>query len=143
VAHATPLPGRPAAGALRVQADEVAPAADPSLSEDVDPKAAWALRHLDLYPLEVNRASYEELIRIPGIGITSARKIQEARKVRTLTFDLLSKMGVPLRRGRYFMTCDGKYQGGKALDDPGLRALVSDVASRSPKGDGLRPSFRI
>jgi putative DNA modification/repair radical SAM protein len=125
------------------RADEVTPAADPSLAEDIDPKAAWALRHLDLYPLEINRASYEELIRIPGIGITSARKIQEARKARTLTFDLLAKMGVPLKRGRYFMTCDGKYQGGNALDGPGLRALVSDVTPGTPRDDACRASFRI
>jgi len=105
--------------------DDITPEEDPFLHEDIDPKAAWALRHLDLYPIEVNKADYETLIRIPGIGITYAKRIIEARKYCTITHDLLKKMKVAMKRSIYFITCNGKYEGGTTLDSPELRAAIS------------------
>jgi len=85
------------------------------LSEDrpdfnifLDPKCDWALRHLEYFPVEINRASYQTLLRVPGIGYKSAERIVKARKQNTLTFEDLKKIGVVLKRALYFITCSGK-----------------------------------
>ena len=74
----------------------------------LDPKCDWALRHLDIYPVEINRASYDVLLRVPGIGTKSAFRIVKARRHGTLNFEHLKKMGVVLKRAKYFITCSGK-----------------------------------
>ena len=81
---------------------------DENLSLHLDPKCHWALRNLDHFPVEVNRADYHTLLRVPGIGQISARKIIAARKVGTLDFSHLKKMGIVLKRARLFITCSGK-----------------------------------
>ncbi|OGO87871.1 MAG: hypothetical protein A2Y15_09050 [Clostridiales bacterium GWF2_36_10] len=112
--------------------DDVTPDEEPFLQEDIDPKAAWALRHMDMYPVEVNKADYETLIRVPGIGITYAKKIIESRRHCTLTHDILKKMRVSLKRSIYFITCNGKYKGGNILSSPDIRnALVTGYAQMS------------
>ncbi|MFP3156133.1 putative DNA modification/repair radical SAM protein [Lachnospiraceae bacterium ZAX-1] len=85
------------------------------LSEDrpdfnlfLDPKCDWALRHLEYFPVEINRADYHTLLRIPGIGCKSANRIVKARKMSALKFDDLKKIGVVLKRALYFITCNGK-----------------------------------
>ena len=75
----------------------------------VDPKTDWALRHLEEFPKEINKVSFNELIRIPGIGITSAKKIVSARKIFKIEFKDLKNMGVSLKRAKYFITCNNKY----------------------------------
>ena len=74
----------------------------------MDPKADWALRHLEQFPVEVNRASYEELLRVPGIGVKSARRIVQARRSSRLEYQHLKKIGVVLKRAIYFITCNGR-----------------------------------
>lgn len=106
-------------------AEDVTPAEDPFLHEEIDPKAAWALRHRELYPVEVNTADYEELIRVPGIGITSAKRILEARRHTTLTHDLLRRMHVSLKHSGIFITCAGHYQGRDLLDSLRLHTVLS------------------
>ena len=108
------------------QSSDLFPESYPNLDFDIDPKAAWALRNLHLFPVEVNTADYEMLIRIPGIGITYAKKILKARKTHRLTHDLLLKMHVSTKRAQYFITCDGKYTGGNFLGNPQLRKKLSD-----------------
>jgi predicted DNA-binding helix-hairpin-helix protein len=108
--------------------DDVTPASDPFLQEDIDPKAAWALRHLDMYPVEVNKADVDTLIRVPGIGITYAKRIIEARRHCTLTHDLLQKMRVSLKRSIYFITCNGQYQGGGAVFSQDFRSVLKTGA---------------
>jgi predicted DNA-binding helix-hairpin-helix protein len=100
--------------------DDVTPLAEPNLREDIDPKAAWALRHLELYPVEVNSADYDTLIRIPGIGTTYARRIIEARRHCAVTHELLRKMRISLKRSVYFITCGGRYRGGSAALSPDI-----------------------
>ena len=85
------------------------------LSEDrpdfnifLDPKCDWALRHLEYFPVEINQASYQTLLRVPGIGYKSAERIVKARKRNQLSFDDLKKIGVVLKRALYFITCSGK-----------------------------------
>ena len=86
---------------------------DDNLPLDLDPKCAWALRHLELFPVEINTVPYELLVRIPGVGIRSASRIRLARKHAKLDFDDLKKMRVVLKRACHFITCNGKFLGGK------------------------------
>ncbi len=105
--------------------DEITPESQPNLQQDMDPKTAWALRHLDQFPVEVNKADYEILIRVPGIGIANAKKIIEARKYCTVTHDVLRKMRISLKRCVYFITCNGQYRGGNLLFSPDLRSYLA------------------
>ena len=75
----------------------------------MDPKCDWALRNLDKFPIEVNKADYSTLLKIPGIGILSAKKIIRARRNGLLDFIALKKLGISLKRAKYFITCKGKY----------------------------------
>ncbi len=93
-------------------AEEIAPEGE-NLPLEYDPKCAWALRNMQLFPVEINRAPLETLLRVPGIGGRSAYKIIEARKYCTLTFEHLKKMRVVLKRARHFVTCGGKFLGAK------------------------------
>ena len=75
----------------------------------LDPKCDWALKHFDEFPKEINKVSYYDLLKIPGIGPTSARKIISARKTFKIEFKDLQKMGITIKRAKYFITCNGKY----------------------------------
>lgn len=86
---------------------------DENLSTEFDPKCAWALKNMQLFPVEINRAPLEMLLRVPGIGAKNAYKIVEARKYHTLDFASLTKMRVALKRARHFITCNGKFFGAK------------------------------
>ncbi|MDJ1485334.1 putative DNA modification/repair radical SAM protein [Cytophagaceae bacterium YF14B1] len=79
----------------------------PNLETDVDPKLTWALRNLHLFPVDINRADYEMILRIPGLGVKSAKKIVAGRKFHHLTLDHLRQFGVALNRARYFLICIG------------------------------------
>ncbi len=81
---------------------------NPNFNVLLDPKCCWALRHLEQFPVEVNRADYRMLLRVPGIGYKSAVRIVKARKMGQLTFDDLKKTGVVLKRALYFITCGGR-----------------------------------
>lgn len=90
------------------QADELLSPDRPNFNTFVDPKCDWALRHLEYFPVEINRATYEQLLRVPGIGNKSAGRIVRARRQTTLDFEDIKKMGVVLKRAVYFITCRGK-----------------------------------
>lgn len=90
------------------QAEELLSEEKPDFNIFLDPKCDWALRHLELFPVEVNRASYAELLRVPGIGVKSAQRIVLARRSAPLDFSDLKKMGVVLKRAVYFITCRGR-----------------------------------
>lgn len=92
----------------------------------VDPKCNWALNHLEQFPVEVNRCSYSMLLRVPGIGVNSAKRIVTARKAGALDFAGLKRLGVVLKRAQYFITCKGKLADGlKITQDGMLRNLIS------------------
>lgn len=82
---------------------------NPNFNILMDPKANWALRHLDEFPKEINQASYHDLLKVPGIGIKSAERIIACRKNFKITFEDLKKMGVVIKRAKYFITCNNKY----------------------------------
>ena len=90
------------------EADELLSEDKPNFNEQIDPKCDWALRHLDLFPVEIQTASYDMILRIPGIGPKSAGRIMQARRFGSLSFENLMKMGVVLKRAHYFITCGGK-----------------------------------
>ena len=90
------------------QASELLDEARPNFNVLLDPKCDWAVRHLECFPVEVNRADYYTLLRVPGIGVKSARRILQARRSSSLDFADLKKMGVVLKRAHYFITCKGK-----------------------------------
>ncbi|MDR2163720.1 MAG: putative DNA modification/repair radical SAM protein [Clostridiales Family XIII bacterium] len=125
------------------RADEILPVDYPNLDYDLDPKAIWALRHLEFFPIEINKASPEELLRIPGVGNTSAKRIVRQRREAAVRYDDLKKMGVVLKRAKYFLTCSGRYYGDSELEphyirdrlarghrDP--RELSADASASSP-----------
>ena len=98
----------------------------PNLNPLVDPKCSWALAHMEFFPVEVNRASLEELLRVPGIGPKSARRIVSVRRCGSLDFEGIKRLGVVLKRAQYFITCRGKMLSGLRVSPDGvLRHLVA------------------
>ena len=90
------------------RAEELLNEKRPNFNILLEPKCDWALQHLEQFPVEINRADYHTLLRVPGIGVNSARRICGARKTARLGFEDLKKMGVVLKRALYFITCSGK-----------------------------------
>ncbi len=114
-------------------------AANELLSEDrpnfnilLDPKADWALRHLELFPVEVNRADYRMLLRIPGIGVKSAQRIVRARKNGPLHFEDLKKIGVVLKRALYFITCGGRMMYNTKVEENYITRNLLNVKEKLP-----------
>lgn len=105
----------------------------PSLDPLLDPKCNWAVNHLEHFPVEVNRADREVLLRVPGIGQRSAAKILAARRSCALTFEGLKKLGVVLKRAAYFITCGGKMFPGRPLF-PVLHLSESDRGRAAAAG---------
>ena len=91
------------------KASELLDESHPNFNTLLDPKCDWALRNLDKFPVEINTANYYTLLRVPGIGVISAKKIITARREFALNFKNLKKLGVVLKRAQYFITCKGKY----------------------------------
>lgn len=115
------------------EADEIAPEGE-NLPMEYDPKCAWALRHPEFFPVEVNAAPLEKLLRVPGVGAKGAYKILAARKYTKLTFDDLKKMRIVLKRARYFITCGGKFNG---VENPAAVRAGLVVAERSDSAKQL------
>lgn len=90
------------------KADELLSEKRPNFNEKIDPKCDWAVRHLEQFPVEINKADYYTLLRVPGIGTKSAKRIMAARKSAKLDFADIKKMGVVLKRAVYFITCNGR-----------------------------------
>lgn len=113
---------------------------NPNFDVDFDPKCNWALRNLHLFPVEINRADYEMLLRVPGIGIKSAQKIVAARRVGPLSYESLKKIGAVLKRARYFITCQGKYYGESRFNEDVIKNKLLTNSSdrlRLPQGEQL------
>lgn len=110
--------------------DEQTPSFDPRL----DPKCCWALRHPDFFPVEVNRADYEALLRVPGLGVVSARRILTARRAGPLRLENLPKLGVVMKRAQYFLTANGRMTDGlRFTQDSLLRNLIAVEQSLLPQ----------
>lgn len=98
-----------------------------SFNPYLDPKCNWALNHMEFFPMDVNRAPYSDLLRVPGIGVNSAKRIVIARRASTLNFNDLKKLGVVLKRAQYFITCSGKIADGlKITQKAVMQSLMSE-----------------
>jgi len=104
---------------------------DDNFDLNFDPKTSWALNNIDKFPIEINKASYQALLRIPGIGVTSAKKIVTTGRFHSLNFEDLRKLGIVLKRAQYFITCKGKYYGDVSFNDEKIknRLLYMDKPS--------------
>lgn len=116
------------------QAGELLTEEAPNFNVFLDPKCNWALRHLEVFPVEVNTAGYELLLRVPGIGYKSAARIVKARRYGKLDFGDLKKMGVVLKRALYFLTCGGKMMYPVKLEEDYIARNLLNVKERLPEG---------
>ena len=108
------------------RADELLDENMPMLDINLDPKACWAVRHNEFFPIEINKAPLEMLLRIPGIGNISARRILQARRIGSLSFDDVKKLGAVIKRAAYFITCNGKYMPHLKMSAEGMyRSLIT------------------
>ncbi|NLP44533.1 MAG: putative DNA modification/repair radical SAM protein [Peptococcaceae bacterium] len=117
----------------KFQAEEILSPKYPNLDIEFDPKISWALRNIHLFPLEINKASYEELLRIPGVGLISAHRILSQRRIAPVSYEHLGKMGVVLKRAKYFLTCQGRYYG----EIPSEPSLIRQRLAPAPQATQL------
>ena len=110
----------------------------PNFNTALDPKADWAVRHLEHFPVEINRADYQMLLRVPGIGVKSARRIQAARRFGNLNFEDLKKIGVVLKRALYFITCNGRMMYPTKIDES---YIVQNLVYQNQMGRGEKLPF--
>lgn len=108
----------------KFKAGEILNEQNPFFDPLLDPKANWALRNWYLFPMEINRASYKELLRIPGIGINSARRIVMSRKYGIIKYEHLQKLGVVIKRAKYFITVNGEFLGLKKENPELIRNIL-------------------
>lgn len=114
------------------QAGELLSEERPNFNVVFDPKCDWALRHLEQFPVEINRASYEMLLRVPGIGVKSAQRIVKARRQGSLDFSDLKKIGVVLKRAVYFITCRGRTMYPVRIEEDYITRNLLDVKEKLP-----------
>lgn len=114
----------------KFEAKELLTEEEPNFNPLFDPKCNWALRHLEYFPVEVNRAPYEMLLRVPGLGYRSAGRIVRARRLGTLDFQDLKKIGVVLKRAMYFLTCNGRMMYPVKLEQDYIARNLLDAGER-------------
>lgn len=112
------------------------------LDLDIDPKLSWALRNLNLFPIDINKADKNLLARIPGVGMKSVYKITEARKYRKLNWDHLKKIGVALNRAKFFITCDSRDWIKQDLTAIQIKGMVMQESSSKYRKD-LSPQLSL
>lgn len=117
----------------KFEAKELLTEEEPNFNPLFDPKCNWALRHLEYFPVEVNRAPYEMLLRVPGLGYRSAGRIVRARRLGTLDFQDLKKIGVVLKRAMYFLTCNGRMMYPVKLEQDYIARNLLDTGERLPQ----------
>lgn len=124
------------------RAEELLDEDDPNFNPLVDPKCSWALKHPEFFPVEINTAGRESLLRVPGIGTVSVKRILCARRARQLEHEDLRKLGVVMKRAQYFITCKGKLLDGlKLRQDSILRNLIAAERAALPAAEGEQLSL--
>ncbi|MDE6455295.1 MAG: putative DNA modification/repair radical SAM protein [Dysosmobacter sp.] len=124
------------------RAEELLDEENQAFDTRVDPKCSWALAHLDFFPVEVNTAAYETLLRIPGVGVTSARRILSARRTGPLHIENLKRLGVVMKRAQYFLTASGKMaEGLRFTPDSLLRGLIAAERPLLPQAEAVQLSL--
>jgi len=115
------------------QADELLSEENPNFNVLFDPKCNWALKHLEEFPVEVNRADYKKLLRVPGIGYKSAGRIVRARRLGNLDFQDLKKIGVVLKRALYFITCSGRMMYPTKIEEDYITRNLLNAGEKLPQ----------
>lgn len=115
-------------------ASEILSEEKPFFNTMIDPKANWAINNLSMFPVEINTADKQTLLRVPGIGPKSVHKILRARRLAPLGFDTLKKMGVVLKRALYFITCNGKMMYPTKIDEEYILRNLLNINERLPEG---------
>ena len=123
------------------EAEELLDEENQNFNVYLDPKCCWALRNLDIFPVEINRADYHTLLRVPGIGYKSAGRIVKARRWGGIGFEDLKKMGVVLKRALYFITCSGKMMYPVRIDEDSITRNLLNTRERIPE-EVERMTFR-
>lgn len=108
----------------------------PNFDEALDPKSDWALRHPEFFPVEVNRADYEAILRVPGIGVRGAQKIIAARRYGPLSFEGLKRLGIVMKRAQYFITCSGRMLPGLRFSQDSVYRRLTGLEQMELGGDG-------
>ncbi|MDF7823038.1 putative DNA modification/repair radical SAM protein [Pontiellaceae bacterium B12227] len=122
----------------KFKAHELLSESEPNLDPQLDPKAGWALRNFQHFPIEINTADYEWLLRVPGVGVLSAKRILSARRNSNLDFSHLKRIGVVLKRAQYFITCNGKFSAGIRLSSTSVRRALLLKDKPSAKAEQLQ-----
>lgn len=115
------------------QAEELLSEQEPNFNILFDPKCNWALKHLEWFPVEINRADYRTLLRVPGIGYKSAQRIVKARRLGILDFPDIKKMGVVLKRAQYFITCGGRTLYPMRMEEDYITRNLLSAGEKIPK----------
>ena len=108
------------------KADEILDEKDPFVDPLLDPKTNWAIKNSHFFPIEINKASYRDLLRVPGIGITSAKRIVMTRKYSTIRYEHLKKLGIVIKRAKYFIVVNGEFLGFKKENPELLRNALME-----------------
>ena len=108
------------------KADEILDEKDPFVDPLLDPKTNWAIKNSHFFPIEINKASYKELLRVPGIGVTSAKRIVMTRKYSTIRYEHLKKLGIVIKRAKYFIVVNGEFLGFKKENPELLRNTLME-----------------
>ena len=108
------------------RANEILNEKDAFVDPFVDPKTNWAIKNFNLFPIEINKASYKELLRVPGIGVTSAKRIVMTRKYSTIRYEHLKKLGIVIKRAKYFITVNGEFLGFKKENPELIRKTLME-----------------
>jgi len=127
------------------KADELLTEENPNFHEQLDPKCVWALNNLHLFPMEINTVDYEMLLRVPGIGQVSAKRIIAARRLGRVNFEHLKKMGVVLKRARYFILCNGRTFAEQKINEYYIESNLLYEATKTGYGlpNGAPPQMTI
>ena len=108
------------------RANEILNEKDAFVDPFIDPKTNWAIKNFKLFPIEINKASYKELLRVPGIGVTSAKRIVMTRKYSTIRYEHLKKLGIVIKRAKYFITVNGEFLGFKKENPELIRKTLME-----------------
>ena len=108
------------------KADEILDEKDPFVDPLLDPKTNWAIKNSYFFPIEINKASYKDLLRVPGIGVTSAKRIVMTRKYSTIRYEHLKKLGIVIKRAKYFITVNGEFLGFKKENPELIRNAIME-----------------
>ena len=109
----------------------------PNLDHDIDPKLSWALRNMSYFPIDINKADVQLILRVPGIGLQSAQKIIGARRFQKLGWDHLKKIGIALNRAKYFIVCNSPLVDRKDYTEVKIRQFIlNESKSKFRSNDG-------